>query len=194
MDIHPKHDVLCLQHYIHIYMLRDHFCMRPANERRRYNVTSSRIGWAHTQNDPCIIHFHITGTYTCICLICAMHIWYLTTQVWVPYDCSPNLGDIISQPSTFNRCLFLMRDVFPLFPVGGESRLATANFYLSAVSHVIGCRDVQCNSGPCLYYPSVQNDILVASYTNVDITITLRFKCPIFHTRRQHLWVNEHLK
>ena len=28
-------------------------CMRPANERRRYIVTSSLIGWAHTQNDPC---------------------------------------------------------------------------------------------------------------------------------------------
>ena len=28
-------------------------CMRPTNERRRYIVTSSLIGWAHTQNDPC---------------------------------------------------------------------------------------------------------------------------------------------
>ena len=27
-------------------------CMRPTNERRRYNVTSSLIGRAHTQNDP----------------------------------------------------------------------------------------------------------------------------------------------
>ena len=26
--------------------------MRPANERRRYNVTSSLIGWAHSQNYP----------------------------------------------------------------------------------------------------------------------------------------------
>ena len=26
-------------------------CMQPANERRRYNVTSSLIGWVHTQND-----------------------------------------------------------------------------------------------------------------------------------------------
>ena len=26
--------------------------IRPANERRRYIVTSSHIGWAHTQNDP----------------------------------------------------------------------------------------------------------------------------------------------
>ena len=26
-------------------------CMRPANERRRYKVTSSLIGWAHAQND-----------------------------------------------------------------------------------------------------------------------------------------------
>ena len=28
-------------------------CMHPANERRRYDVTSSLIGWVHTQNDPC---------------------------------------------------------------------------------------------------------------------------------------------
>ena len=26
--------------------------MRPANERRRYIVTASLIGWVHTQNDP----------------------------------------------------------------------------------------------------------------------------------------------
>ena len=28
-------------------------CMRPANERRRNNVTPSLIGWAHLQNNPC---------------------------------------------------------------------------------------------------------------------------------------------
>ena len=28
-------------------------CMRPANERRRYIVTSSLIGRTHTQNEPC---------------------------------------------------------------------------------------------------------------------------------------------
>ena len=27
-------------------------CMRPVNERRRYTVTPSLIGWAHTQNYP----------------------------------------------------------------------------------------------------------------------------------------------
>ena len=32
---------------------RINFCMRPANENCRYIVTSSLIGWAHTQNDPC---------------------------------------------------------------------------------------------------------------------------------------------
>ena len=31
--------------------------MRPANERRRYNVTTSLIGWAHTQTD--MIHLPI---------------------------------------------------------------------------------------------------------------------------------------
>ena len=28
--------------------------MHPATERWHYNVTSSLIGWAHSQNDPCI--------------------------------------------------------------------------------------------------------------------------------------------
>ena len=28
-------------------------CMGSANERQRYNVTSSLIGWAHTEYDPC---------------------------------------------------------------------------------------------------------------------------------------------
>ena len=36
-------------------VFRDLFCMHPANARRRYNVTSSLIGWAHTQNNPCVI-------------------------------------------------------------------------------------------------------------------------------------------
>ena len=31
-------------------------CMATANGRRRYTVTSSLIGWAHTQNDPCFPH------------------------------------------------------------------------------------------------------------------------------------------
>ena len=29
--------------------------MRPANERQRYIVTLSLIGWEHRQNDPCIL-------------------------------------------------------------------------------------------------------------------------------------------
>ena len=38
---------------------RDHFVrailgLRPANERRRYNITSSLLGWACAHNDPCI--------------------------------------------------------------------------------------------------------------------------------------------
>ena len=33
------------------------FCVCPANERRRYNVRSSLIGWAHTQNNPCYCGF-----------------------------------------------------------------------------------------------------------------------------------------
>ena len=39
--------------------------MYPANERQRYIVTSSLIGWVHTQNNPCVItaldHISIHG-------------------------------------------------------------------------------------------------------------------------------------
>ena len=34
--------------------------MHPANERWRYNVTSSLIGWVHAQNDPCIFYDKMT--------------------------------------------------------------------------------------------------------------------------------------
>ena len=41
-------------------------CMRPSNERRRYSVTPSFIGWAHAQNGPCITwaswHFKWSAT------------------------------------------------------------------------------------------------------------------------------------
>ena len=37
--------------------------MHPANERPRYIVTSSLIGWAHTQNDPWIIQAFHNKTY-----------------------------------------------------------------------------------------------------------------------------------
>ena len=40
--------------------------MFPANERRCYNVTSSLIGWVHSQNDPCgcYQHFWTTREYS----------------------------------------------------------------------------------------------------------------------------------
>ena len=39
----------CVMISAYVYMC----VMRPANERRRYNVTSSFIGWTHAQNEPC---------------------------------------------------------------------------------------------------------------------------------------------
>ena len=37
---------------VYVFYGRDHLFMHPANERRRYIVTPSPIGWAQTQNDP----------------------------------------------------------------------------------------------------------------------------------------------
>ena len=36
--------------------------MRPANEKRRCNIWSSLISWAHTQYDPCVIRIIIIAT------------------------------------------------------------------------------------------------------------------------------------
>ena len=51
------------------HILQDHpfegiiLCMCPANERWRYSVTPSLIGWAHAQNDPCFgTHKHSTAS------------------------------------------------------------------------------------------------------------------------------------
>ena len=37
-------------------------CIRPANERWRYTVTPSLIGWAHIQNDTWVWHRLVTST------------------------------------------------------------------------------------------------------------------------------------
>ena len=54
MDINGSSCIIYLQlfKYLPIHQSACHR-MRPANERRRYNVTSPFIGRAHTQNDAC---------------------------------------------------------------------------------------------------------------------------------------------
>ena len=58
-------------------------CMHPANERQRYNVRSSLLGWAHTQNDPW--EFMLTTYY--IIFIYNFLIWGLyhviTVYSWI---------------------------------------------------------------------------------------------------------------
>ena len=43
--------------------------MGSANERRRYNVTSSLIGWSQNKNDPCMLVGR-TGGDIRLCLVC----------------------------------------------------------------------------------------------------------------------------
>ena len=67
------------------------FCVRPANERRRYIVTSSLIGWAHTKWSlpwihycrPDIIRFNI-AIYS--------HVWISTSckLIWKKLKIDPN--------------------------------------------------------------------------------------------------------
>ena len=41
--------------YVLLHSVGIILCMRPANERGRYIATSPLSGWAHTQNNPCIL-------------------------------------------------------------------------------------------------------------------------------------------
>ena len=50
-------------------------CMRPANEWRRYNVTSSLIGWAHSQNGACKSQYHTCVKTGIKCNIYVLNIW-----------------------------------------------------------------------------------------------------------------------
>ena len=76
--------------------------MGSANERWRYNVTSSLIGWAHTQNDSCLS----TGLTRVLCLTCT----YLPA--------GPNQGDPIRSGKAISH-LHTLRDFLnSLWPVG----------------------------------------------------------------------------
>ena len=50
-------------------------CMRPANDRRRYIVTSSPIGLAHTQNEPCLWYTSKNILWTCWLIISKRTLW-----------------------------------------------------------------------------------------------------------------------
>ena len=56
-------------------------CMRPANERRHYIVTSSLIGWVHTQNDPCFPEFSPHSPVSQLILFICHHLAVLPQQV-----------------------------------------------------------------------------------------------------------------
>ena len=54
MKVAPWFSLYCFETTVlQAVVARIILCMRPANERRRYIVTSSLIGWVHTQIDPC---------------------------------------------------------------------------------------------------------------------------------------------
>ena len=71
--------------------------MRPANERQHYNVTSSLIGWAHTQNDPWCVNtgvFFMNESWSPNCLLQNYNIDKMRTEdcnrtplLWPSYLC-----------------------------------------------------------------------------------------------------------
>ena len=71
------------------------FCVRPTNERRRYIVTSSLNGWAHTQNDHWSTHVELRGFLFQILRVHCIGAWQvawwplLELLCWYPINSSP---------------------------------------------------------------------------------------------------------
>ena len=96
-------------------------CMRLANEKRRYNVTSSHIGWAHIQIDPCRKYSYfllsMCSTSPMININSTRKCWLKNSQFFVPtlMPC-PALPFSKSQFS-FQRYDIIMESAFPMFAV-----------------------------------------------------------------------------
>ena len=91
--------------------------MHPANERRRYNVTSSLIGWGHTQNDPWNIYmtyfshecpFHVDGSDNLVCLVminCSLNCCAISMNIYdflVAEHCTgPQICSVMCMPYHF---------------------------------------------------------------------------------------------
>ena len=59
--------------------------MHPANERRHYSVTTSLIGWAHTQNDPCLLTYSVAKTHVLSPRVSLHIIWNKWQYVYTSY-------------------------------------------------------------------------------------------------------------
>ena len=79
--------------------------MRPVNERRRYMVTPSFIGWAHTQNDLCALTSRSRR-------LCNISVEYLQ----INYQAFAHAYDLILRVVHVNK-LFLVDRQFKLFRV-----------------------------------------------------------------------------
>ena len=107
--------------------------MRPANERQRYIVTSSLIGWTHTQNDPCMsedifpwqqfLVSHVAGKSKSI----AVHGMRGGDQLgWLSLGCGERYWDINTLrprqnvrhfPEDIFKCIFLNENVWILIKI-----------------------------------------------------------------------------
>ena len=65
-------------------VVEDHLWMRTANERRRYDVTSSPIGWAHTQHDPwCVLIHNIAHNDVLFIAFCVVYFYACSLSWWL---------------------------------------------------------------------------------------------------------------
>ena len=86
--------------------------MRPANERRLYNVTSSLISWAHSQNDPWSIYF--CDQLQLFLQITSFHEWKCLSFNWISKTISLNGRRLVSQHILFQEMAWHRIGLFKL--------------------------------------------------------------------------------
>ena len=126
--------------------------LRPANERRRYKVTLSLMGWAQTKNQPCV---HTVATSQPNLHSISLTYWYITEQVE-------------TSVSTSQTHLFCIKSINSLRP--DDQGLGQLQFFNSnSNSHIFRF----CNSNSRVYNSNSRTFNSNSNYTNPGYGLSL---------------------
>ena len=100
--------------------------MCPTNESQRYNLTSSLIGWAHTQNEPCsgINHLSFVDQYG----------GWAARMLSYPCDCLFAMSNRFTKPSSHSLESLLLWNRIRLIH---SSNISYDNFYCQQLSPAV---------------------------------------------------------
>ena len=108
-------------------------CMHPANERWRYSVMPSPIGWVHTQDDPWDKQYHVYSMILLLVLHHQRNNWPLGSQ-------KINSGQNYREPENNFRMKIIYVEYFHIICLPSHSRKSSGSTWSSLISLIFGSR------------------------------------------------------